>query len=109
MAISHAQPGDVIDIQPLGPALATARTTTLLKTRDVEVLRMVLHAGKEISQHTAPGEILIQGVEGRIALTASDKTVELGPGQLISLEAGTPHAVRCLEDASFLLLILSRR
>ena len=32
MAIPHAQPGEVIDVRPLGPALAGARTTALVKS-----------------------------------------------------------------------------
>ena len=35
MAIPHAQAGDVVDVRPLGSALATARTSTLLKTEGV--------------------------------------------------------------------------
>ena len=32
MAIPHAKSGEVIDVRPLGSALAQARTTTLVKT-----------------------------------------------------------------------------
>lgn len=109
MAIPHAQPGEVVDIRPFGAALADRKTQTLLKTNSVEVVRIVMLAGKEISEHEAPGEIIVQCVEGRIAFTALARTQELTAGQLLYLPAEEPHTVKCLEDASFLLTILLNR
>jgi len=109
MAITHAKPGEIIDIRPLGSSLATTQTATLFKTEHVEVIRIVMLTGKEISEHKVPGEIIVQCLEGRIAFTASGKTEELGVGQMIYLEAEAPHAVRCIEEASFLVTILEKR
>ena len=106
MAIPHAQPLDVISVCPLGSELATAKTIVLIKTNQMEVLRLVLLAGKELSEHKAPGEIIVQCIEGRVAFTSLGKTVELESGQLIYLPAGEPHSVRAIEDTSFLLTIL---
>jgi quercetin dioxygenase-like cupin family protein len=106
MATHHAQPGEVIDVRPLGAALAETKTRTLLKTENVEVVRLVMTAGKEISEHEAPGEIIVQCLEGKVAFTASGKISELTAGQLMYLAAEEPHSVRCIQDASFLLTIL---
>ena len=38
MAIPHAKPGEVVDVRPLGPALASAQTTTLARAEQVEVI-----------------------------------------------------------------------
>lgn len=106
MAIPHANPGDVIDVRPLGAALAATRTHTLLKADHIEVVRLVMAAGKEIAEHKAPGEITVQCLEGKIAFTTLGQTHELQAGQMLYLPAGEPHALRCLEDASILLTIL---
>lgn len=106
MAIPHASPGDVIDVRPLGSELSSNKTHTLVKTDNFEVVRLVMDAGKEIAEHKAPGEITVQCLEGKIAFTAVGKTEELAAGQLLYLNAGEPHSVRCIEDASFLLTIL---
>ena len=108
MAIPHANPGDVIDVRPLGDSLPTARTTTLVKSDKLEIVRLVMPAGKELAEHKAPGEITVHCLEGRIAFTALGKTHELTAGQLLYLNAGEPHAVKCIENASFLLTILLR-
>jgi quercetin dioxygenase-like cupin family protein len=106
MAIPHAQPGEVIDVRPLGASLATAKTTTLLKSSNIEVVRLVMTAGKEIAEHKAPGEITVHCLEGKVAFTALGQTHELTAGQMLYLGAGEPHSVKCIEDASFLLTIL---
>ena len=109
MATHHAQPGDVVDVRPLGPTLADTTTRTLFKTENVEVVRVVMAAGKQISEHEAPGEIIVQCLEGKVAFTAPGKTTELEAGQLMYLASEEPHSVKCIEDASFLLTILLNR
>jgi quercetin dioxygenase-like cupin family protein len=106
MAIPHAQPGQVIDVLPLGEALPDSKTGTLIKTKRFEVIRMVMPAGKELSQHQAPGEISVQCIEGHIAFTAMGKTEELHAGQMLFLPAAEPHSVRALQNSSFLLTIM---
>lgn len=106
MALTHAAPGEIIDVRPLGPALATTKTNTLLKTSTLELVRIVMPAGKVIAEHKAPREIIVQCLEGRLAFTAQGKTQELAAGQLLYLNGGEPHSVECIEDASFLLTIL---
>jgi quercetin dioxygenase-like cupin family protein len=105
MAIPHAQPGEVINVRPLGPALVGAKTTALIKTENLEVLRLVIPAGKEIPTHTTRGEITVQCVEGRVAFTTGGSTQELGAGQLLYLRGEQPHSVLGLDDASLLVTI----
>lgn len=105
MAIPHADYGDVIDVRPLGAALSSSSTQTLLKTDQLQVVRMVMPQGKEIAEHKAPGPITVQCLEGRIAFTTLGKTHELSAGQMLCLPAEEPHALTCLEEASFLLTL----
>jgi quercetin dioxygenase-like cupin family protein len=105
MSIQHAEPGEVVQL-PLGAALCSSKTTTLAKTADLELIRLVLLAGKEIPNHKAPGEITVQCLEGRVAFTAEGKTQELAAGQLLYLIAGEPHAVKGIEDSSLLVTLL---
>ncbi len=106
MAIPHAQPGEIIDISPLGTSLAASKTHTLAKTDDAELIRLVLPKGKELATHKAPGQIIVQCLEGRVTFTAMGSDRELAPGQLLYLLPGEPHSLRAVEDASVLLTIL---
>lgn len=106
MSIPPANPGEVVDVRPLGADLATTETRTLVKTKTIDVIRMVVPAGKEIPTHKAKGEILVQCLEGKIAFTACGKTHDLEAGQLLYLPTGELHSLRGIEDGSLLLTIL---
>lgn len=108
MAVPHASSGTPVDVQPFGTLLAGARTTALCKARDLEVIRLVLPAGKALREHTVPGDITIQCIEGRIDVTAGGASHVLGAGQLVFLAGGTPHGVTALADASALVTIALR-
>lgn len=105
MSIQHAQSGEIISL-PLGAALASSKTTTLVKTADLEVIRLVLPLDKEIPSHNAPGEITVQCLEGRVAFTAHGRTQELTTGQMLYLAASEPHALKAVEDSTMLVTLL---
>jgi quercetin dioxygenase-like cupin family protein len=105
MAIEQAQPGQIIDVRPLGPALTSARTTALVKTESLEVIRLVIPRGKELPAHATRGAITVQCVEGRVAFTTAGVTCELESGHLLYLKGGQPHSVSGIDDASLLLTI----
>ena len=106
MAIPHAKPGEVVDVRPLGSALASAQTKTLVRAEQVEVIRLVVQAGKEIPEHKAKGEVVVHCLEGRVAFTASGKTQTLEAGHLLYLPNGEPHSVKGVENASLLVTVL---
>jgi quercetin dioxygenase-like cupin family protein len=108
MASDHAKPAEAFSVRPLGPALAGAAKTTLLKTEALQVVRLVLPAGKEIAPHRAAGEITVQCLEGRVAFTAGEAVHDLTAGDLLHLPAGETHALRGIEDASLLVHRLLR-
>lgn len=105
MAIQHAKPSEVISL-PLGAALAGSRTTTLVKTDQLELIRLVVAAGKEIPMHQARGPITVQCLEGQVVFISDGKTQELRAGQMLYLLAGEPHALKGVEDASLLVTLL---
>jgi quercetin dioxygenase-like cupin family protein len=106
MAIPHAKPGEMIDIRPLGSGLASAQTTTLVRAEQIEVIRLVVPAGKEIPEHRAKGDLTVQCLEGRVAFTAAGKSQELAPGNLLYLPAGEAHSVKGIENSSVLLTVV---
>jgi quercetin dioxygenase-like cupin family protein len=106
MAIPHVKPGEVVDVRPLGSALASAQTATLFRAEHVEVRRLVVPAGKEIAEHKAKGEIVVHCLEGKVTYIAFGKTHNLEAGKLLYLPTGEPHSVKGIEDASLLVTIL---
>jgi len=82
------------------------KTRALAKGENLEVIRLVVPAGKDIEEHKAKGEIVVQCLEGSVAFTALGKTQTLEAGKLLFLPRGEPHKVKGIEDASLLLTIL---
>jgi quercetin dioxygenase-like cupin family protein len=109
MAIPHAQPGQIVDVRPLGSSLATAQTRTLVRAEQVEVIRLIVPAGKEIGEHRAKGEITVHCLEGRVDFGAFGKTQQLRAGELLYLPSGEAHTVKGIENSSILLTILLPR
>lgn len=108
MAISHLQPNEIVQL-PLGVALNSSKTTTLVKTSDLEVIRLVVPAGKEFPTHKAPGPITVQCLEGRVSFMAQGQTQELQAGAFMYLKAAEPHSLKGIEDSSLLVSILLPR
>jgi quercetin dioxygenase-like cupin family protein len=98
--------GEVFDLRPLGVALATKKTSSLLKTDHVELIRLILPAGQETSEHYAAGELIIHCLEGRVGLMAHGETRELAAGEMVHLASGEPHAIKAIVDAGVLLTVV---
>jgi len=93
MAIDHAFPGQAVDVRPLGSRLRGTRTTALFKSADLEVMRVVLVAGKSLPPH----------------VTVDGKSHVLEPGQLLYLAGHVVHGVTALEDASALVTVALKK
>lgn len=105
MAQAHAASGDLIDIGPLGAALADQVTTAIMKSAQLELVRLVLPTGKSMREHRVAGEITVQCIEGLIEFTTPAGSLQLAPGQLIHLQGGEPHSLLALKDSTALLTI----
>ncbi|MFG6490443.1 hypothetical protein ACG04R_27510 [Roseateles sp. BYS78W] len=105
MALQHASPGQAIDIQPAATEAGDARTVALFKSRDLEVMRLVLPAGKGLPPHKVAREITIQCVSGALAVTTPAGRHELQAGQLLYLDREAMHNVLALQDAVALVTV----
>jgi quercetin dioxygenase-like cupin family protein len=105
MALAHAFPGQPIDVRPLGPHLADARTVALFKSTDLEVMRIVLLAGKALPPHAVGGEITIQCLEGLVDVGTDAKSQRLTAGELMYLARSAAHSVTAIEDSSLLVTV----
>lgn len=108
MAIPHAKPAEIVDIRPLGAKIHYAQTTTLVKTESLEVIRLILPAGKVIEPHSVPGEITVQCLEGNVHFHSGTSDCKLSGGELIYLTGAAVHSVHAVEDSTLLMTILLR-
>ncbi len=108
MALPHATSGEVISLPPLGSALPQARTITLVKSDTLELLRVVVPAGKEIPPHQVAGDITIHCLEGVLEVDLDNETRTVRAGELLYLQGNQSHALRGIENSTALVTILLR-
>jgi len=109
MALPHAQPLDVVDIRPLGPALHDAVSTSLLKTDRLQLLHLVLPARRNLPQHHVDDECTIHCLEGDVEVAMPGGVRRLGPHQLVVLPAGQPYSLGARVDSAVLMTLLLHR
>ena len=108
MAIAHAAPGQTVDVSPFASQLAQHKTVALFKSQDLEVMRVVLEAGKSVPPHQVPGEITIHCLEGELEISLDDKNTVLQAGQLVFLSRGAMHGLTAVQASSALVTIALR-
>jgi len=106
MAIPHARPGQIVDILPRDGTLPSAQSYAFFKSDQLEVMRVVLPAGKAFPPHRVAGEITVQCLEGRIEISVDGAMQVLRAGQLMHLGGGVQHGLVGLDDASALVTIV---
>jgi len=107
MALAHAAPGQVVDL--LGSTVPSAQTLALFKSAELEVMRLVLRAGKAVPSHHVAGEITVQCLEGSFEFIVEGRTQVMRAGQLLHLSGGAEHSLVALEDAGALVTIVLRK
>lgn len=106
MALHHAKPGEVVDLQPLGPKLKETKSTAIIKSGAFETIRLIVHAGAEMPAHEVAGNITLHCLEGRVKIGLHDSSFDLKANEWVYLEGGESHSVKGIEDSSLLLTIL---
>lgn len=105
MPTVETQPAKLLDLRARG----SAKTKTLLKTSELELVRLVVAAGNEIPSHRTPGPLTIQCLEGKIRISFDGRSEELAAGQALYLPAAAEHSLVGIENTALLLSIVMPR
>ena len=63
-------------------------------------------AGEELSEHTAPFDALIVGLDGQAEVTISGKPHSVKAGEMLIMPAGEPHALKAVEAFKMILVMI---
>lgn len=106
MALNHLESGDIANLHANGADAVSGQSVALFKSDQLEVIRLVLPAGRAMPMHAVPGEITVQCLAGSIEFDMPGRKQRLQAGQLLFLKGGEPHGLLGLEDASVLVTIV---
>jgi quercetin dioxygenase-like cupin family protein len=79
---------------------------TLIKKSAGTVTAFAFDAGEGLSEHTAPYDALVLGVDGEAEITVAGVAHRVSVGQLLKLPAGQPHAVKAVTPFKMLLVMI---
>lgn len=96
----------ITDPESLGYQDHAIVSRVLLKKPAGNVTLFAFDAGEELSEHTCPYEALLHVVVGTAEVTIGGTPATVEAGQVISLPADVPHAVRAPERFKMLLTIV---
>ena len=92
--------------QLIGYADDSIVSKTLLDKPIGTITLFAFDAGQRLSEHTAPFDAVVQGVDGRgvVTIDGTDHTVDAG--QIIIMPANIPHAVLAEQKFKMLLTMI---
>ncbi len=90
-------------ITPVAHGIASR---VLAKTTGGTVTLFAFDEGQGLSEHTTPFDALVVVLGGELRLDVGGVPVVAGPGTVVRLPAGVPHAVEARVASRMLLLML---
>jgi quercetin dioxygenase-like cupin family protein len=108
MALHHAASGELVRLRPRGESLTATPTMALVKSEQLEIMRMLLTAGRSVPEHQVNGELSMQCLEGAVEVMAHDRATVLEEGDMMFLTRNVPHALRAVKDSVLLMTIALR-
>ena len=85
---------------------AAVVSRVILKNPGGTVTAFAFDAGEGLSEHTAPFDALIQVTEGEASVTIAGDVQAVSAGQLLTLPAKIPHAVKAVTKFKMLLVMI---
>jgi quercetin dioxygenase-like cupin family protein len=99
-----AQPvrlADLIDYQE-----GSVVSRTIVDKEAGTVTLFAFDAGQGLSEHTAPFDALVYGLDGKVEVTISGKAVQLKKGEMVIMPADKPHALKATKRFKMLLTMI---
>jgi quercetin dioxygenase-like cupin family protein len=87
------------------PSVGEQKPRVLFSSPECRLVALDLRSGEHLPDHHVRERAVVQVISGRVAVDASDETVECEAGTLMTFDPGERHALRGLEDARLLLML----
>jgi len=79
---------------------------TLIKSAAGTVTVFAFDAGQELSEHTAPFDALVYVLDGEAEVRINQDVHSVKTGELITMPANEPHALRAVQPFKMLLTMI---
>ncbi|MBD7978239.1 MULTISPECIES: cupin domain-containing protein [Pseudomonas] len=104
MALKHATSGEVVNLLQTSGSLGLI-SQALVSAPRLELMRLVLPAGKLVPRHAVTGPITIFCHQGNLEVQVDADWQPMDANDLMYLDGDVGHALRALSDAIVLVTI----
>ncbi len=104
--ITAAEPLNLAELVEYREGQVVSRT--LAQFPGVNLTLFSLAQGEGISAHSAPGDALVQIMDGEAVITIGDQIYTVKKGEAIVMPANVPHALEAREGFKMLLTVIKK-
>jgi len=104
--LESAKPYPIVDLVQYSDGQVVSRTLAQGKAHAITLF--AFDAGEGLSTHTAPGDALVQILDGEAAITIGDIDLVLKEGEVVVMPADIPHAVHAKKRFKMLLVLVKK-
>ena len=102
----HVESSEVINLETMKGDMNVDASYALVKSNDMEVIRMALPRGKEITEHSVEGEMSVLCLKGDIRFRVEGVVRNLGEEDWMYLQKQQTFSYTVKEDTILLVTIL---
>lgn len=102
----HIKSGEVINLETLKADMQVDASYALVKTDAMEVIRMSLPKGKNVTEHSIEGEMSVLCLKGKSVFKVGEKRRELTEGDWLYLRKKQVYSYTAEAETILLLTIL---
>jgi quercetin dioxygenase-like cupin family protein len=79
---------------------------TIIDKKAGTVTIFAFDKGQGLSEHTAPFDVLVFIIDGKVRVTISGKAIMAGQGEMVVMPANKPHSLKALKRFKMMLVMI---
>lgn len=104
--ISFSEPHVLVNLVDYGEGRVVSRT--LAQNKGVSITLFAFDVGEGLSTHSAPGDALVQILDGEAAIKIGGEDVTAKAGEVVVMPADVPHSLDARKPFKMLLTVVKK-
>ena len=107
MSEQNKENPEILDLESLLDYQEGSVVSRMLMNKKIGTVTLFsFDKGEGLSEHTAPFDALVYIIDGKAEIIISKKSYILKKGQMITMPANDPHALKALERFKMMLIMV---
>lgn len=104
--IPFSEPQQLADLVEYEEGRVVSRT--FAQNPALSLTLFAFDTGEGVSTHTAPGDAMVQVLDGEATVNIDGKEMTVGPGQVVVMPANVPHSVTAVKRFKMILTVVKK-